>query len=47
VGGHDTRSSFRRDPQKRFLDYPGKFVYHGHILEHEDWGMMGIGKVIE
>jgi FtsP/CotA-like multicopper oxidase with cupredoxin domain len=31
----------------RFLDFPGKFVYHCHILDHEDRGMMGIVQVIE
>jgi FtsP/CotA-like multicopper oxidase with cupredoxin domain len=25
-----------------FKDYPGKTVYHCHILDHEDKGMMGI-----
>jgi FtsP/CotA-like multicopper oxidase with cupredoxin domain len=25
----------------RFLDYPGRWVYHCHILLHEDRGMMG------
>ena len=25
----------------RFLDFPGKWVYHCHILGHEDGGMMG------
>uniref|UniRef100_UPI0025E9BB57 multicopper oxidase domain-containing protein n=1 Tax=Oceanithermus sp. TaxID=2268145 RepID=UPI0025E9BB57 len=25
-----------------FEDFPGKAVYHCHILEHEDLGMMGI-----
>ncbi len=26
----------------RFADFPGKMVYHCHILDHEDLGMMGI-----
>ncbi len=26
----------------RFADYPGKTVYHCHILDREDLGMMGI-----
>ena len=26
----------------RFDDYPGKWMYHCHILDHEDAGMMGI-----
>jgi suppressor of ftsI len=30
----------------RFLDYVGKFVYHCHILPHEDGGMMGIVEVV-
>jgi FtsP/CotA-like multicopper oxidase with cupredoxin domain len=25
----------------RFLDFPGRWVYHCHILLHEDNGMMG------
>jgi suppressor of ftsI len=31
----------------RFLDYAGKFVYHCHILPHEDGGMMGIVEVVD
>jgi FtsP/CotA-like multicopper oxidase with cupredoxin domain len=31
----------------RFLDYAGKFVYHCHILDHEDRGMMGVVEVVE
>ena len=30
----------------RFLDFPGKFVYHCHILAHEDAGMMGTVEVV-
>jgi suppressor of ftsI len=30
----------------RFLDFPGKFVYHCHILAHEDAGMMGVVEVV-
>lgn len=26
----------------RFDDFPGKWMYHCHILEHEDMGMMGV-----
>ncbi|MGK7872629.1 MAG: multicopper oxidase family protein [Xenococcaceae cyanobacterium] len=26
----------------RFTDFPGKAVYHCHILDHEDLGMMGV-----
>lgn len=31
----------------RFLDFTGKYVYHCHILGHEDAGMMGIIEVVE
>jgi len=30
----------------RFLDFKGKFVYHCHILSHEDHGMMGVVDVV-
>jgi suppressor of ftsI len=30
----------------RFLDFPGKFVYHCHILAHEDAGMMAVVEVV-
>lgn len=30
----------------RFLDFTGKYVYHCHILFHEDMGMMGIVEVV-
>lgn len=26
----------------QYTDYPGKWMYHCHILDHEDHGMMGI-----
>jgi FtsP/CotA-like multicopper oxidase with cupredoxin domain len=26
----------------RFADYPGKWMFHCHILDHEDLGMMGV-----
>ncbi|WGK68406.1 multicopper oxidase domain-containing protein [Candidatus Haliotispira prima] len=29
----------------KFKDYKGKYVYHCHLLEHEDLGMMGIFEV--
>ncbi|WP_083885702.1 multicopper oxidase domain-containing protein [Synechococcus sp. PCC 7336] len=29
----------------RFADFPGKTVYHCHILDHEDLGMMGTVEV--
>lgn len=31
----------------RFLDFTGKFVYHCHILAHEDAGMMGVVEVVD
>ncbi|MDQ3779357.1 MAG: multicopper oxidase family protein [Chloroflexota bacterium] len=31
----------------RFLDFPGTFVYHCHILDHEDRGMMGVVEVVD
>ena len=30
----------------RFLDFPGKFVYHCHLLDHEDQGMMELVEVV-
>jgi FtsP/CotA-like multicopper oxidase with cupredoxin domain len=30
----------------RFSDFPGKYVYHCHILSHEDFGMMSIIEVV-
>ena len=33
--------------RSRFLDFPGKFVYHCHILAHEDFGMMSVIEVVE
>lgn len=30
----------------RFTDFTGKFVYHCHILGHEDAGMMGVVEVV-
>ncbi|MEA2703730.1 MAG: hypothetical protein QOD63_1675 [Actinomycetota bacterium] len=32
--------------RQRFADYTGKFVYHCHILAHEDGGMMGLIEVV-
>ena len=26
----------------RYTDFPGKWMFHCHILDHEDHGMMGI-----
>ena len=31
--------------RQRFAQFTGKFVYHCHILAHEDHGMMGVIKV--
>ena len=31
----------------RFLDFPGKFVLHCHILGHEDRGMMQLVEVVD
>jgi suppressor of ftsI len=30
----------------RFTDFTGRFVYHCHILVHEDGGMMGVVDVV-
>jgi suppressor of ftsI len=30
-----------------FMNYPGKFVFHCHILFHEDHGMMAVVDVVE
>ena len=30
----------------RFLDYTGLYMFHCHILEHEDFGMMGQFEVV-
>jgi FtsP/CotA-like multicopper oxidase with cupredoxin domain len=30
----------------RFRDFPGRWVYHCHILLHEDLGMMGTVKAL-
>ena len=32
--------------RQRFLDYTGKFVFHCHILPHEDGGMMSVVDVV-
>jgi FtsP/CotA-like multicopper oxidase with cupredoxin domain len=26
----------------RFDDFPGKWMFHCHIMDHEDMGMMGV-----
>jgi FtsP/CotA-like multicopper oxidase with cupredoxin domain len=33
--------------RSRFVDYPGKFVLHCHILGHEDRGMMQLVEVVD
>jgi FtsP/CotA-like multicopper oxidase with cupredoxin domain len=30
----------------RFADFVGRFVYHCHILTHEDFGMMAVVEVV-
>jgi FtsP/CotA-like multicopper oxidase with cupredoxin domain len=30
----------------RFTDFTGKFVFHCHILNHEDNGMMAVIEVV-
>lgn len=32
--------------RSRFLDFTGKFVFHCHILQHEDGGMMQVVEVV-
>jgi hypothetical protein len=32
--------------RSRFVDYPGQFVLHCHILTHEDRGMMELIEVV-
>ena len=32
--------------RSRFWDYPGEFVNHCHILQHEHWGMMQTVEVV-
>ncbi len=29
----------------RYTDYPGKWMFHCHIVDHEDKGMMGVLEV--
>lgn len=36
----------RRRFRVRFADFPGKAVYHCHILDHEDMGMMGVVEMV-
>jgi FtsP/CotA-like multicopper oxidase with cupredoxin domain len=45
--------TWRLDPDEtvvvaaRFTDYPGKFMIHCHMLDHEDDGMMATFKVVK
>jgi Multicopper oxidase len=32
--------------ESNFVDYPGKFVEHCHVVSHEDLGMMSAIEVI-
>jgi FtsP/CotA-like multicopper oxidase with cupredoxin domain len=58
VGGepydaHGVQDTVPLDPGKdvvirtRFTDFTGKFVFHCHILNHEDNGMMAVVEVVE
>jgi hypothetical protein len=40
IGGGPVPGFFRM--RSRFVDYPGNYVMHCHILAHEDRGMMTI-----
>jgi FtsP/CotA-like multicopper oxidase with cupredoxin domain len=31
----------------RFVDYPGRSVYHCHLIQHSDEGMMGVFEVLQ
>jgi suppressor of ftsI len=31
----------------RFADFTGRFVFHCHILNHEDAGMMAVVEVVD
>jgi FtsP/CotA-like multicopper oxidase with cupredoxin domain len=45
----DTLLVIKGQPQRlltRYQDYPGKFVLHCHILDHEDQGMMQLLEVV-
>ena len=43
VGGHFMATGLPTD--SRFLDFPGTWVFHRHILGHEDGGMMSVIQV--
>ena len=36
----------RQQPKTQYLDFPGKFVMHCQILDHEDLGMMEVDNVV-
>ena len=40
------RAGSRLRIRTHFLDYAGKTVYHCHILDHEDLGMMGVLQIV-
>ena len=40
------RAGQRRRFRVRFEDFAGKTVYHCHILDHEDMGMMGVVEIV-
>ena len=40
--GQGTRITF----ESNFVDFPGKFVEHCHIVAHEDLGMMSAVEVV-
>jgi spore coat protein A len=37
----DLRASEQATIRVAFADYPGRYVFHCHNLEHEDMAMMG------
>ena len=36
-----------RLPLSSFTDFTGKFVFHCHVLHHEDHGMMSVVEVVD
>ena len=49
---HGLQDTVRLEPKQdvvirtRFTDFTGKFVFHCHILNHEDLGMMAVVEVV-
>ncbi|MDP2999078.1 MAG: multicopper oxidase family protein [Bryobacterales bacterium] len=41
------RAGSRVRVRTRFQDFTGKAMYHCHILDHEDLGMMGVVEIVE